>query len=72
MENKDFIPIYKEATTIKDLNHNMTQLIMVFNHNSSQMANDLKWIKRFVFAMCGFFGLITLGAIKDTLWGTVG
>lgn len=77
--DKPFVPMYRDAKTIGDLNHNMNQLIMVFNHNSTEMnaniktmtevnirsANDIKWIRRFVFGVCGFIGLVLLGAISS-------
>jgi len=84
----NFVPMYRDAKTIRDLSHNMNQLIMVFNHNSTEMnqnikimkdtnilmkeaqitsSNDIKWIKRFVFSICGFIGLLLLGAVASTL-----
>ena len=81
----NFIPMYREGRTLADVNHNMTQLILIFNHNSTQstkslkiiakaatsnkeaqiaQANDIKWIKRIGFGICGFISLILLGIIS--------
>ncbi len=65
---------YKQAKSMEDINFNMCQMITVFNHNSTQMAknsevmaNDLKWIKRFVFGICAFFMMIVVAAVADSL-----
>ena len=78
---EEYVPMYRDAKTIKDLSYNMNELIRVFNHNSTSMAkdmkalskssiqsaNDIKWIKRFIFGVSGIVGIIILGAVSSII-----
>ncbi|MHA1481834.1 MAG: hypothetical protein ACTSQA_00165 [Candidatus Heimdallarchaeaceae archaeon] len=72
----EFVPLYREPKNYKDVNHNTTQLILAFNHNTTKMnkniatmteaiikqGTDIKWMKRAVFGLCGLVGAIVLAA----------
>jgi len=56
----EFVPLYREPKNYKDVNHNTTQLILAFNHNTTKMnkniatmteaiikqGTDIKWMKQ--------------------------
>lgn len=79
--DSDFVPLYREPKNYKDVNHNTTQLILAFNHNTTRMnknigkmteaiigqAGDIKWMKRAVFGLCGLVGSIFAAAIIASL-----
>lgn len=73
----DFVPVYREVKSFKDVDYNQQQMIRAFNHSMSKMAeamntfattsirsaNDIKWIKRFVFGLCGLIGIIVVSVL---------
>lgn len=77
MIEEEFVPLYREPKNYKDVNHNTTQLILAFNHNTTKMnknieimtksiieqGNDIKWMKRAVFGLCGLVGMIFVSAV---------
>lgn len=79
----NFVPLYREPKNYKDVNHNTSQLILAFNHNTTKMnknistmteaiiaqGNDVKWMKRALFGLCSLVGMIFASAIIASIKG---
>ena len=77
----EFTPIYKEIKNLADVNHNQQQMIQAFNHGMTKLGDsmenlscasikqgqDIMWMKRAVFAICGLFGAVVLAGICEML-----
>lgn len=67
-----FIPEYKDAKTIPDLNHNINVLIMTFNHSITDIKINVAWMKRIMLGMLGIFTAILIAGICDMMgWAPV-
>ena len=75
----NFVPMYREVKNFKDVDHNQQQMIQAFNHGMTKLgegmeklstasisqSQDVKWIKRIMFGVAGFIGIILVAAICD-------
>ncbi len=81
MVDENFVPMYREPRSMKDVHHNTQQMILTFNHNTTAMnkniktltessirqGQDIKWMKRAVFAVCGLLCAALIMTILESM-----